>query len=157
MIVKVISGGQVGADIAALRTAHRLHIPTGGWMPYGGRTLDGDHPEYVELYGMQWTKSCEYPVRTRRNVRDSDATLALASSFTTAGEQLTQQACWEIGRRYHAVPIRIQALGPPLIELDQIAPAREFLMGVHVLNVAGNANTCIEEVVEGFLEKVLRP
>jgi hypothetical protein len=35
MIKKIISGGQTGADQAALDTAIELGIPHGGWIPKG--------------------------------------------------------------------------------------------------------------------------
>jgi Circularly permutated YpsA SLOG family len=38
LLKKIISGGQTGADQAGLRTAKRLGIETGGWMPQGWRT-----------------------------------------------------------------------------------------------------------------------
>lgn len=41
MIERVISGGQTGADQAALRAARACGIPTGGWAPRGWLTEDG--------------------------------------------------------------------------------------------------------------------
>jgi hypothetical protein len=41
-IVKVISGGQTGVDIAALWAAKALGFQTGGMMPKGWRTRGGD-------------------------------------------------------------------------------------------------------------------
>jgi len=35
MIQKIISGGQTGADQAALDVAIKLDIPHGGWIPKG--------------------------------------------------------------------------------------------------------------------------
>ena len=45
MIKKVISGGQTGADQAALDIAIKLDIPHGGWIPKGRLTEDGPLPE----------------------------------------------------------------------------------------------------------------
>jgi micrococcal nuclease len=42
MIQRIVSGGQTGADQAALDVAIELGIPHGGWIPKGRKTLDGD-------------------------------------------------------------------------------------------------------------------
>jgi hypothetical protein len=49
MIAKVQSGGQTGTDVAGVRAARRLGIPTGGVMPKGWKTLDGPRPEYATM------------------------------------------------------------------------------------------------------------
>lgn len=41
MLTKIISGGQTGADRAALDVAIEFHIPHGGWIPKGRKTEDG--------------------------------------------------------------------------------------------------------------------
>ena len=41
MIRKIISGGQTGADLAALDVAVKLGIPHGGWIPKGRITEKG--------------------------------------------------------------------------------------------------------------------
>ncbi|MBI5821406.1 MAG: hypothetical protein HZA88_20755 [Verrucomicrobia bacterium] len=41
MISKLVSGGQTGADRAALDWAIEHNIPHGGWCPKGRRTEDG--------------------------------------------------------------------------------------------------------------------
>jgi hypothetical protein len=45
MIKKIISGGQTGADRAALDVALKFGIPHGGWIPKGRKTEDGTLPE----------------------------------------------------------------------------------------------------------------
>lgn len=44
MFTKIISGGQTGADRAALDVAIELDIPHGGWIPTGRKTEDGTLP-----------------------------------------------------------------------------------------------------------------
>jgi hypothetical protein len=47
MIKKIISGGQTGADRAALDVAIKLNIPHGGWVPKGRLAEDGPiHTKY---------------------------------------------------------------------------------------------------------------
>jgi len=41
MIKKIVSGGQTGADRAALDVALKFNIPQGGWIPKGRKTEDG--------------------------------------------------------------------------------------------------------------------
>jgi ribosomal protein L33 len=41
MLKKIISGGQTGADQAALDVAINLGIPHGGWIPKGRKTEKG--------------------------------------------------------------------------------------------------------------------
>ena len=41
MIKKIISGGQTGADIAALDFAIKHNSPHGGWVPKGRKAEEG--------------------------------------------------------------------------------------------------------------------
>ena len=68
----VVSGGQSGADRAALDWAIGQGVRHGGWCPRGRRTEDGVLPQH---YLLQETPSASYLQRTEWNVRDSDATL----------------------------------------------------------------------------------
>ena len=49
MIRKIISGGQTGADRAALDWTIKDDIPHGGWCPAGRRAEDGVIPERYRL------------------------------------------------------------------------------------------------------------
>jgi len=52
----IVSGGQTGADIAGLRAARALDIPTTGFMPKGWTTERGPKPEYAQKFGLlEWT------------------------------------------------------------------------------------------------------
>ena len=81
MIEKIISGGQTGVDRAALDWAISNGIPHGGWCPKGRRAEDGMIPE---RYSLQETSGRHYQQRTRRNVRDADATV-----IVTLGKDMT--------------------------------------------------------------------
>lgn len=96
IISVVISGGQTGVDVAALRAAQALGLPTGGTMPRGWRTLDGPRPEYRGLYRMTEHASSSYVPRTYANVSDSDITIRIARNFSSTGERCTISAL----RRY---------------------------------------------------------
>ena len=90
MIELVISGGQSGADLGGWKAAKASGILTGGFMPLGFKTEDGDHPEYAELYGAEMLSSPAYPVRTAANVERSDATVFFG--FISAGHAATKRA-----------------------------------------------------------------
>ncbi len=101
-IRKIISGGQTGADRAALDAAIELGLGVGGWVPKGRRAEDGTIPDRYP--NMIETDSQAYAVRTRLNVRDSDATVVLSDGRPSGGSALT---------------IRIaHALGKPVLHLD---------------------------------------
>ena len=55
MIKKIISGGQTGADRAALDVAIKLGIPHGGSIPKGRATEDGQLPDEYQLHEMSTT------------------------------------------------------------------------------------------------------
>jgi hypothetical protein len=79
--VVIISGGQIGADRAALDFAIQHSIPHGGWVQKGRKAIDGPlDPKYL-LKETPTDKSLE---RAEWNVRDSDATVVF-----TLGEKAT--------------------------------------------------------------------
>jgi hypothetical protein len=88
MIKKIISGGQTGADRAALDVAIKLGIPLGGWVPKGRLAEDGPIPPKYQLQEMP-TES--YPARTEQNVIDSDGTLIIAHGNLTGGSDYTRK------------------------------------------------------------------
>ena len=158
MIEKVISGGQMGVDIAALRAAKHCGVPTGGWMPMDWITLHGPKPEYEKLYGMQEIKSeYGYPARTRKNVEDSDGTLRLAYNFNSFGELATLRELKRTGKPH--LDVKIGALNGrwPYISTPGDA-VREWLRKnkIKVLNVAGNTSERYEPVVYDFLVVLFR-
>ena len=88
MLQKIISGGQTGADIAALDAAISHDFPYGGWIPKGRRTLDGPLDEKYHLDEMP-TQS--YPKRTAQNVIASDGTVIFQRGALTGGSALTRK------------------------------------------------------------------
>jgi hypothetical protein len=130
IVRKIISGGQTGADRAALETAIELGIPHGGWVPQGRWAEDGS---LDSRYQVDESASPEPAVRTERNVRAADATLIIAHGPLTGGSALTQ----DLALRY-AKPLLV-------IDLDKIEESaavdqvRNWLTQTQpaVLNVAG--------------------
>lgn len=151
-LVRVISGGQTGADRAALAAARAAGIPTGGWMPAGFLAHDGAHPEFADLYGVRETPSERYQPRTGLNVKESDATLRFATDWNSPGEVLTLRMCREYGKPHLDV-----TPGGTATPADVVAWLAAN--GVRVLNVAGNAERTspgIQDWVTEFLGEVFR-
>lgn len=82
MIMKIISGGQTGAERAALDVALKLGIPHGGWVPKGRKTDGGILPE---KYKLKELKLAGYPSYSGWNVIDSDGTLILSHGKLMGG------------------------------------------------------------------------
>jgi len=94
---KIISGGQTGADRAALDVARDLGIPIGGHLPRGRMDENG----YVlpEKYtGMQETATDDVNVRTELNVQNSDATLIVSHGALFGGSAYTQRMARRHGK-----------------------------------------------------------
>lgn len=73
---RIISGGQTGADRAALCAAKLFDFETGGTAPRGFITTLGPDPTLKTRYNMTESTSTSYVVRSKRNVENSDATIA---------------------------------------------------------------------------------
>jgi hypothetical protein len=104
-IRKIVSGGQTGADRGALYAARDEEVPIGGWIPRGARAEDGRVPERLAEH-LQETESTRYETRTRRNVRDADATLIVSlGAELTGGSLLTWNIADAFGRPCRHVQI----------------------------------------------------
>jgi len=146
--MKIISGGQTGADRGALDAAIESGVAHGGWCPSGRRAEDGRIPD---RYDLTETDSTEYPVRTERNVTDSDATLILCRGRPSGGTELTVRLA-----ERHARPCLISNPDQP----SAVAKVRSWLsrQGVEVLNVAGpRESQCpgIADSVKKFVSAVI--
>jgi len=87
MMTKIVSGGQTGADRAALDFAIEHHIPYRGWVPKGRKAEDGPVPE---TYQLQEMPTGDYSKRTEQNVLDSDGTLIVSHGILTGGSAVTE-------------------------------------------------------------------
>ena len=92
MITKVISGGQTGADRAGLQCAKDLGIETGGYIPKGFRTENGNELHLGNQFGLIETQSEFYPERTHLNVQSSDGTVLFGNTYSK-GSKLTISLC----------------------------------------------------------------
>lgn len=145
--IKIVSGGQTGADRAALDFALEHGLPHGGWCPHGRLAEDGT---IDRCYRLRPTPSAAYAQRTEWNVRDSDGTVIFSIGRTLHGGSLLTV---EYARR----------LGKPWLHLARSGGLRhpeqmlaEFIETRHirVLNVAGpRAST--EARIMAFVREVL--
>jgi hypothetical protein len=132
MIEKLVSGGQTGADIAALDVALRYNFPHGGWCPKGRLSLDGQIPA---KYLLTATPSSGYPQRTEWNVRDSDGTVVFTFSKAPTGGSLKTVGFTKKHRKpcLHISRASGTSEDPPLILQRFIGEH-----GIKTLNVAGS-------------------
>ena len=128
--LKIVSGGQTGADRAALDWAITHQIPHGGWCPKGRLAEDGI---IASCYNLTETPSSEYSERTQWNVRDSDGTVVF-SIFEEifAGTLLTVESA----KKYEKPYIHICE---KLVDVDTVNRFQLFVLdfGIVNLNVAG--------------------
>jgi hypothetical protein len=130
-VKRVVSGGQTGADRAALDAAITLGLPYGGWCPAGGWAEDLPSPPglLARYPALREAPAGPHSTRTRWNVRDSDATLVLALTCgaRSPGTGLTVDVATALGR-----PVLVAGAA-------DVAAVRAWLepLGACVLNVAG--------------------
>jgi hypothetical protein len=145
--ITIVSGGQTGADRAALDWAIDRGLEHGGWCPRGRRAEDG---VIAARYRLRETPSDRYEQRTQWNVRDSDGTVILTLAATLTGGSRTTAECAE-------------ALGRPYLHVSSAADGdgaadavRSFVEthGIRVLNVAG-PRASGEPAVAAFVRSTL--
>jgi len=130
MIKKIISGGQTGADRAALDVAIKLDIPYGGSIPKGRITEDGRLPEKYQLQEMT---TISHPAGVEQNVIDSDGTLMVSHGKLTGGSAYTRKMAMKHGKPwFHANLNKLPAFQAAIIIQDWIAKN-----GIQTLHVAG--------------------
>jgi Circularly permutated YpsA SLOG family len=130
MLRKIISGGQTGADRAALDCAIKRGIPHGGWCPKGRRAEDGT---IDQRYNLVETPSDDYSQRTEWNVRDSDATAVFSILRELHGGSLLTI---ELAEQYNKPVIHLCKEDEPA---DHAQELRSFIekFRINILNVAG--------------------
>ena len=129
MLTKIISGGQTGADRAALDAGLEFDFPIGGSCPVGRMAEDGPISHVYTLTEI----GGGYRQRTKKNVVDSGGTAIFYESYLRGGTEATVVFCIRQSKPYK------------LIDIELIEPARaaellrEFVQefNVCVLNVAG--------------------
>lgn len=108
--MRIVSGGQTGADRAALDVAIELGLESGGWIPLGRLAEDGVIP--IRYANLREAESEQPAVRTELNVRDADATVIISHGVLTGGTALTEALA--------------RKLGKPLLHLDLNRISEEY-------------------------------
>jgi len=161
--MKVITGGQTGADRGALEAARRCGIPTGGWCPSGYRTENGEDVS-LRSFGLR-TMSGSYAARTNRNVQEADAVLVFMHKRSPGSvltirlaQQFRKPLClvdpMEEGHRWLPMLSQVQDFLTPLLRIHRT----NSLLPV-VLLVGGNREAKspgIQHRVQEILEEVFQ-
>ena len=143
--IKIISGGQTGADRGGLDAAIALGIPHGGWCPLGRVAEDGRIPS---VYRLKQHPSSDYPPRTALNIHDSDGTVVFVRGEPGRGSRLTISLAQKQKKPWAVFDIdEVLAEGPGMSLF-------RFLRGWQpkILNVAGSR----ESHAKGMQESVKR-
>jgi hypothetical protein len=142
MIERIISGGQTGADRAALDAAIGCDVPHGGWCPKGRLAEDGAIPERYQLVE---TEGASYLARTERNVKRSDGTVILTIGGMRGGSARTA----DFTRRLKKPSLHLQL--DSINDDEAIERLKQFVAthDIRILNVAGSR----ESVEEGIYHR----
>ena len=145
MIQKIISGGQTGADRAALDFAIKHGIPYGGWIPKGRKTEDGVLPG---KYHLRELPTGRYAKRTERNVLDSDGTLILSHGPLTGGSRVTR----EFAERYGKPWIHINLRTTPWPQTARLVTDWISRNNIRIMNVAGPRASQDPEIYQAAMD-----
>lgn len=148
----IFSGGQTGADRAALDSARESGLKIGGYVPKGRWTEDGELPS--DYKGLTETDSDDPAERTRLNVINSDATLIFSHGKLNGGSLLT----WKTSRDQRRPCLHID-----LLRTSEDAAVEKILLwlrttDIEILNIAGpraSKDPEIYNAVKSILDEVL--
>ncbi|MDB6067045.1 MAG: dihydroneopterin aldolase [Pedosphaera sp.] len=143
----LVSGGQTGADQAALDVAIARHLPHGGWCPKGRISEAGVIPP---RYQLNETPSADYLQRTEWNVRDSDATVIFTIAPALSGGS---KATADFAAAHQKPWLHISQDRDAAASVEKLV---RFLADHHLktLNVAGSRES-EEPSIRNFVQKVL--
>jgi len=157
--MKIISGGQTGVDQGALDFALEHGWPCGGWCPPGRKNEAG---MILSRYPVQEVEGEDYHERTRKNVREADATLIITwNGLLETGTALTMAECRETGKHHLHVNFEIHP-AHRYKQADQFrntGKVRDWLVKQEpaTLNIAGNRESNspgIQKFTSEFLELI---
>ena len=152
-IKKVISGGQTGADQAALDAAIEMGIPHGGWVPLGRLTEKG---RLSRRYKMQEINAIDYDQRTELNIMDSDGTLLFSQGELRGGSALTKK----LARKHLKPCLHIDIHSISEYKAVEIIKSWLEVRNIETLNVAGpraSESPVIYDTVLNIMKSVLYP
>ncbi len=145
-LLVITSGGQTGADRAALDWAIEHGISHAGWCPQGRLAEDG---VIDSRYNLKETPSTDYSERTDWNVRNSDGTVIFSiNPVLSGGTKTTAQIVRQ--RRKPLLHLSKGAASAPESELRHFVDQNK----ITILNVAG-PRASEEPEIGAFVKDVL--
>jgi hypothetical protein len=141
MVVKIISGGQSGADQGGLYGARDVGIPTGGFAPYSFLTEGGSAPWLSTKFGLE-DSGVGYRERTEKNVKASDITLWFGTSSGSAGFWATRNAAMKFGKIFKEIK-----------DMDTIHLS-SLLDNYQIMNIAGNRESHYPGLCKSTRERI---
>ena len=141
MFEKIISGGQTGADRAALDVALKLGIDHGGYIPRGRRSEAGPVPDHYQLVEMY---SDSYPDRTAKNVVEGDGTVIVSHGPLDGGSALTRKLAQSHGKPFIHIDLTQTTNFDAALELADWLHTQS----IRVLNVAGPRSSKDPEIYQ---------
>jgi len=152
MVKKIISGGQTGADRAALDVAIEAGIPHGGWVPRGRKTENGILPS---KYHLKETATLNYSERTQKNILNADGILILSHGELGGGSAFTRDFAKARSRPCMHIDLT------EIKDAEAVAIIQTWLSenSILTLNVAGPRSTedpCIYTHTQTILGALLR-
>ncbi len=147
MIKKIVSGGQTGADRAALDIALQFHIPHGGWIPKGRRAEDGGLPD---TYRLKEISTDSYAAGTEQNVIDSDGTLLFSRGKPSGGTDLTREMALKHKRQMLGIDLNLTSS----YDAASLIVSWINLQRIKILNVAG-PRACEDPTIYQDVFKIL--
>ena len=136
-LIRVISGGQTGADRGGIEAAFDLGVSTGGTAPKDYRTSRGNDPT-LKNYGLDEDLSFAYPPRTLKNVKNSDGTVIVGTRMASPGSVLTHGYCTKNGKPCRQIGFTEQYTNEEVFEEGKKLAQWIRSKRISVLNVAGN-------------------
>jgi hypothetical protein len=97
VILKILSGGQTGVELAALDIAIKLDIPHGGWTARGRRNEQGPLPA---IYQLDETRTLGFQEALERNTAAANGTLVVSRNMATAWTRQVVQAALKHQRQF---------------------------------------------------------
>jgi hypothetical protein len=144
--VKIVSGGQTGADRAALDLAIDKGFEYGGFVPARRLDEDGEIPAICQ--GLVETASSSTKERTRLNIQSSDATLLITHGKPRGGSRLTFDLAIELNKPLLHIDMDAEAVADAALRTRQWLESRS----IRTLNIAGPRASEDPEIYAAVME-----
>lgn len=151
MLKKIISGGQVGADQAALDAAIKYNFPHGGCIQKGRKTENGILPYGYKLKELSLGV---HPNYTERNVINSDGTLIISHGKLKGGSSLPRR----LAKKHNRPCLHIDLNDTPAFIASSKINAWIIEHNIEILNITGSRvskDSKIYENVKYIIEGVI--